>query len=1320
MAHKIDIIPDDMNITLGLLGRPHIPPRRKTSFTSTTKSVNTEDIADYMEEGMSIKDDGRRRRAIQSSNTWTTSSGEILSDKDDMEDRSFFILEYNRLAQKHAVRLLIPEDSNSVDSDTARMKSGSWFSRKILRRTSSGQSAKHKNDRSVKHRRSISDLSIRLKSKNNTLKDKDLQELVRLCGLSLLYLPTEYAASSLAVPTCFRATAQYLVQHVSGTVRCPTLPEHIRCDVHDVASAFKKLISGLPGGILGSLPLFGAFISIQSQFHSSPELTRTKQSKVRARLIALAISTLRSQYRRELICAVFGLLSMIGRAAETMPRENERGQPLPTSDLMGYGPLGIVFGPLLVGDLLEDYPMRLPDPRGGLVLLPISPPKSRKERNKKSKTSEDCSAFNASFDKIKIANTITEMLITHWRDVVRHMKSMKSLKIVRSYKSLEAASSKQPILRPSASESFCLRKPPDWDKDNNPLRETERCESPTPASRGDASLEAKISDRLSPRSNDTLNVRKQRSRLRPLSSQKLSGARSMSILSPTKEENVAEFSPKPNLPSPKEPLSVAPPEQSDESQTFLDMPEVSSPKVGKVPKTTSEISLVDDISQPHRSVSPDSVVFSTNKVSSKSENVLSMTITGSSSSPVTEHDPQKCSPLIELKICAPTIKSHQEESSLQDSELKDYFTEDTLKDSAPTAKPEDIIQQTLLPGLRQPTPLTPYQSNPDIRISRVTSLGHPELPGSRRISASEPGLQSGIRLGMPTTRPIRHSKSSVAETGTRNIAEKWRVSRDPLANVSVADDLASLVTLAHVLEEEPSETKVEYNASGEATGERFDDIARQTIEKRLPKLVQRLEQTPRTSREQSDFAKPAREVIAEYAAGTLAKPKYDTFIRRMGDLADKELSSSANDSRPVQNSLERPSVIQGPNFNHLSRGPPSPKKKNIRQKFGISGSPTVAKQPNPMALSTERFSVEIQAKNNQTLMSQSPRLSVRALAAKFNLEDSGSIVGPSPTKSFSKAIPLDIRAGLNTPEKIIAPYTTNSSSPTKSQKSSISSISIRSARILPTTGGTMSDISPPRKLLRSDLNDSTPLRPVPIPKAVLLAPESPACCSPIGSPARMSMYDGSSVQVSESSTPCPMSPSLHSEQKEASLAIANAITISSATETQIIPMAINPVTSATPTRSNSLLRTQIRNLQQQLDTKIEEVRHLKRQLDTRGNLDMGTLSEELRKAKNEVQFWKHRAEVAEKQLQVMAALSSRKSSNHAVTNSSSTLAGHTKSTPSRTNYSENEPTGAQKVRKGLHGMDGASSLFNSSESSTETVVHEVRMERMDSEIDYSV
>jgi hypothetical protein len=248
---------------------------------------------------------------------------------------------------------------------------------------------------------------------------------------------------------------------IAGTVRCPTLPEHIRCDVHDVASAFKRFLAGLPGGVLGSLPLFDALGAIQGQLHGDPEFTRTKQSKVRARLIALAISTLQSHYRRELICAVFGLLCMIGRAAETAPREDDRGRPLPTTDLMGYSSLGIVFGPLLIGDYLDNYSMHMAKPTGGLVVLPVSPPKSRKEKKRKQHpNTEEAISFTCQVDKIKAANSITEMLITHWREVVRHMRSIASLNTCGIPQPLGTT---RPYLRPSASEGFCLRKPPDWD-----------------------------------------------------------------------------------------------------------------------------------------------------------------------------------------------------------------------------------------------------------------------------------------------------------------------------------------------------------------------------------------------------------------------------------------------------------------------------------------------------------------------------------------------------------------------------------------------------------------------------------------------------------------------------------------------------------------------------------------------------------------------------------------------------------------------------------------------------------------------------------------
>lgn len=83
-----------------------------------------------------------------------------------------------------------------------------WWSR-TFRRTSS-QSTEH----SLRRQRSSSHVMGHLAHpKRDSLRDQDLQGLVRLCGKSFLYLPPEYAPGSLVLPTCFRATAQYLVQH---------------------------------------------------------------------------------------------------------------------------------------------------------------------------------------------------------------------------------------------------------------------------------------------------------------------------------------------------------------------------------------------------------------------------------------------------------------------------------------------------------------------------------------------------------------------------------------------------------------------------------------------------------------------------------------------------------------------------------------------------------------------------------------------------------------------------------------------------------------------------------------------------------------------------------------------------------------------------------------------------------------------------------------------------------------------------------------------------------------------------------------------------
>lgn len=272
---------------------------------------------------------------------------------------------------------------------------------------------------------------------------------------------------------------------VNGTVRCPQLPEHIKCDVHDVASAFKKFIGGLPTGLLGSTWLFDAFVAIYGILDADPETTRTKQSKVRARLIALAVASVPSRYERELICAVMGLLCMIGRAAETARREDERGRPLPTSDLMGYGPLGTIFGPLLIGEMIETHGISSPahlGKDGQFHTGGHSPPKLSKEKQKKSKSNEDRLLLQYRGEKMRLANSVAEMLITNWREVVRHMRDLGALKSVKEHQI--AVGMTRHLLRPSASESFAIRRPPDWEHETSAdINHIDRNRSPTPLSR---------------------------------------------------------------------------------------------------------------------------------------------------------------------------------------------------------------------------------------------------------------------------------------------------------------------------------------------------------------------------------------------------------------------------------------------------------------------------------------------------------------------------------------------------------------------------------------------------------------------------------------------------------------------------------------------------------------------------------------------------------------------------------------------------------------------------------------------------------------------
>ncbi|KAK1730350.1 uncharacterized protein BDZ83DRAFT_402678 [Colletotrichum acutatum] len=125
---------------------------------------------------------------------------------------------------------------------------------------------------------------------------------------------------------------------------------------------------------------------------------------------------------------------------------------------------------------------------------------------------------------------------------------------------------------------------------------------------------------------------------------------------------------------------------------------------------------------------------------------------------------------------------------------------------------------------------------------------------------------------------------------------------------------------------------------------------------------------------------------------------------------------------------------------------------------------------------------------------------------------------------------------------------------------------------------------------------------------------------------------------------------------------------------------------------NSMLHAQIRSLQRQLDIRNEENASLRRQLETRNNLDIGTLSEQLRVSKRECAMWKSRAEAAEKRVSVLEHFTRKlrgikggdAQNDTEVTSQSGRDSNETVAT-------EDGEVVAERIRKAMRGMDGTRS-----------------------------
>lgn len=243
---------------------------------------------------------------------------------------------------------------------------------------------------------------------------------------------------------------------IRPTVTAALLPPHIPHNIHDVAAVFKKFLNALPGGILGSLSLFTALGSIHKEFYANPDATETDRREARARLIALAISSVTSQHRVSLICAVLGLVALIGHESQTAVAINSD-----STELMSYRGLGLVFAPLVVGDLTDDIEL---DPVGGVQLrvlgLPDSPPRTRRPENKRRPSMPPFPGMSSFLDmsgaRYKCVAGVFEMLLANWGDVVRQLRGPsvgeeRASRLLSAAAAASASSSASPDLVPASA-----------------------------------------------------------------------------------------------------------------------------------------------------------------------------------------------------------------------------------------------------------------------------------------------------------------------------------------------------------------------------------------------------------------------------------------------------------------------------------------------------------------------------------------------------------------------------------------------------------------------------------------------------------------------------------------------------------------------------------------------------------------------------------------------------------------------------------------------------------------------------------------------------
>lgn len=1009
-------------------------------------------------------------------------------------------------------------------------------------------------------------------------------------------------------------------------------------------------MSGLPGGILGSLGLFDALVAIHTQLHSDPEPTKTKGSKLRARLIALAIGTVKSRYRRELICAVFGILCLVGRVAELAPREDAKGRPLPTFDLMGYSALAIIFGPLLVGDLINSYSMKVANPAAGLVLLPVSPPKSKKQ--KRARVQRDQVPSMPTIDRIHVANDITEMLIVHWREVVRHLRSMSALH-PNADPLYSGSRARRNLLNPSASETFSMRRPPDWSSHKSSIQLRPRSNASIAASPTPSSSEPPGPPPPSPSSHEPLT-------LTPVevgpSRSRMNSVAPMETLSVRRQRVQTSSSAAPHrLPRGQSLNALSPTaEESPVANNRFDDLEFD-PIASSTPKSYR--------SKNNNSLMNDEFASSNEALRMQSRSFLRDPASGASASgsamPGLSAKKSKI-----LKGTQPGAEGHGCCDHPRELDASKYF-------DSPATLYETFAKQRAASTTSQQEP----DSSSGLRVqSRAPSAGKTPLKYERLPSVQKalPPLSASPVEGQMLASEQRIHPDKKAETES---AEKLNnTAHEPCTLQPIASESEGISPFSGV-ETFPSfhpsvvenaksppehllvPTQTIQNETEQATGKNVSSdrsspwSLRYILGRKSPlaghadPTVERLTDAPAT---QSSPISRWKELVRNSPTSPLAALRERRMFRGSG-YGSPQRSVESNETvekKPAtpewkqkllsrkKGDQKRPAALS-PDKKLVFEKPPqsSPKRPNVSPAKDSTGSPIKA-GPN-----------SINRPLSQRSTSRPVGGAVKAMTALFDNVSNDSPDGPLAGRSRS-----DLRSSASFASghiKTQSPAKSTKSAvilshavpqtPSKKQSDDPGSTGIASGSICRTSVGRRKQTTTGSRA--QDTPSKFPkvsLRPTGF---IFSAARNEPKVPPSKAPSRdreLSRPPSLGTMVPPREEPPvaqhlnlarpPSASSSHSHMEARPLG-------DDASITQGSPLPASGESSR-PKNGNGLLHEQIRRLQRQLESKNEEVLQLKRQLETRENLDIGTLSEKLREVKRDYAMWRDRAEAAEKRIAV--------------------------------------------------------------------------------------